>query len=60
LDVKKAFINGDFHEEIYVEQPPISSAQREYSILVCRLYKSLYDLKQSSRTWFDNFNIVIQ
>ena len=42
-----------------MEQPPGIFAQRE-SGLVCRLRRSLYDLKQSPRAWFDRFSSVVQ
>eukprot|EP00253_Pinus_taeda_P014518 PITA_14518 len=40
MDVKSAFLHGDLHEEIYMEQP-IGFMQTDSS-LVCRLKKSLY------------------
>eukprot|EP00253_Pinus_taeda_P012136 PITA_12136 len=54
--VKSAFLHGDLHEEIYMEQP-IGFIQTDSS-LVCRLKKSLYGLKQAPRAWYakmDNF-----
>eukprot|EP00253_Pinus_taeda_P012672 PITA_12672 len=56
MDIKSAFLHGDLHEEIYMEQP-IGFIQTDSS-LVCRLKKSLYGLKQAPRTWYakmDNF-----
>eukprot|EP00253_Pinus_taeda_P025371 PITA_25371 len=49
MDVKYAFLQGDLHEEIYMEQP-IGFIQTDSS-LVCRLKKSLYGLKQAPRAW---------
>jgi len=49
LDVKNAFLKGDLLEEMYMEKPPGFVAQKESAGLVCRLYKSLYGLKQSPR-----------
>ena len=38
-----------------MEQPPGFVAQGEIG-KVCRLWKSLYGLKQSPRAWFDKFS----
>nr|KYP33399.1 Retrovirus-related Pol polyprotein from transposon TNT 1-94 [Cajanus cajan] len=43
-----------------MEQPPGFVAQGKSSGLVCCLRKSLYGLKQSPRTWFGRFSIVVQ
>ena len=50
MDVETAFLNGNLDKEIYMDQP------ERYGIpgkehLVCKLKKSLYGLKQSSRCW---------
>ena len=50
MDVKYAFLNGDLHEDIYMEQPTIF-IQKE-SNLVCQLNKSLYGLKQAPQAWY--------
>eukprot|EP00253_Pinus_taeda_P028008 PITA_28008 len=50
MDVKSAFLHGDLHEEIYMEQP-IGFIQTDSSF-VCRLKKSLYGLKQAPRAWY--------
>jgi len=48
MDMKTAFLNGEFEEEIYMEQPQWFVHQGGEH-LVCKLHKSLYGLKQSPR-----------
>ena len=48
LDVKTAFLHGDFEEEIYMTLPTGYKATGKEE-LVCKLKKSLYGLKQSPR-----------
>ena len=50
MDVKSAFLHGDLHEEIYMEQPP-RFIQKDSS-LVFHLRKSLCGLKQAPRAWY--------
>ena len=50
MDVKSAFLHGDLHEEIYMEEPP--GFIQSDSSLVCRLRKSLYGLKQAPWAWY--------
>eukprot|EP00253_Pinus_taeda_P016276 PITA_16276 len=50
MDVKSAFLHGDLHEEIYMEQP-FGFIQTDCS-LVCRLKKSLYGLKRAPWAWY--------
>ena len=59
LDIKNAFLHGDLHEEVYMEQPLGFVAQGEIG-KVCRLWKYLYGLKQSPCTWFGKFNQAIE
>ena len=48
MDVKTAFLNGDLEETIYIEQPECLVSE-ETKHLVCKLKKSIYELKQASR-----------
>lgn len=57
IDVKSAFLNGNIEEEIYITQPEGFEKGNE---LVCRLNKSLYGLKQSSRVWNLRFHVFIE
>jgi len=49
FDVKTVFLNGNLIEEIYMEIP--KRVTTKYKNKVCRLRKSLYGLKQMSRSW---------
>ena len=50
MDVKIAFLNGDIEKEIYMVQPD-SFEVKDLQHLVCRLKKTIYALKQTSRQW---------
>ena len=54
MDVVTAFLNGLLEEDIYMEQPD-GYRQHGQEHLVCKLKRSLYGLKQSSRCW----NVVL-
>ena len=52
MDVKTAFLNAEIDTEIYVDQPEgYRQTDCNNSKLYCKLKKSLYGLKQSSRLW---------
>lgn len=50
LDVKSAYLNEDFKEEIYMEQP-LGFEKINQEIKVLKLRKSIYGLKQSASVW---------
>eukprot|EP00253_Pinus_taeda_P022162 PITA_22162 len=51
MDVKSAFLHGDLHEEIYMEQP-IGFIQTDSSLLNQHKKNSLYGLKQAPQAWY--------
>eukprot|EP00253_Pinus_taeda_P014802 PITA_14802 len=58
MDVKSAFLNGEFEEEVYIEQPEgfLLTDQENY---VCRLKKAIYGLEQAPRAWYDRLDRYI-
>ena len=60
LDVKTKFLHRDVEEDIYMSQPAGLSATWEKSLLVCRLKKSFYGLKQALRMWYQKFDSYIR
>jgi hypothetical protein len=54
LDVKNSFLNGTQTETVYCSQPA-GFVDYSHLDLVCRLNKSLYDLKQAPRAWYSRF-----
>lgn len=57
FDVRTAFLNGDLNETVFMEQP---IGFTDGSQKVCKLKKSLYGLKQSSRCWNEKFTKSIK
>jgi hypothetical protein len=53
--VKSAFLNGEFNELVYVEQPPGFEDPKNPNH-VCRLKKELYGLKQAPRAWYERLS----
>ncbi|KAL0394341.1 UNVERIFIED_CONTAM: hypothetical protein Slati_4400300 [Sesamum latifolium] len=54
-----AFLNGFIEEEIYMDQSKgFTSVGEEQK--VCRLQKSIYDLKQAFQSWNTHFDEVIR
>jgi len=51
MDVKSAFLNRYFKEEVYISQPP-SFENHDLPNHVFKLDKTLYGLKQAPRAWY--------
>ncbi|KAK8631622.1 hypothetical protein V6N13_028405 [Hibiscus sabdariffa] len=59
MDVKTAFLNGKLEEDVYMTQPE-GFVTPENAGKVCKLQKSIYGLKQASRSWNLRFNDAIK
>ncbi|KAK9028101.1 hypothetical protein V6N11_067915 [Hibiscus sabdariffa] len=59
MDVKTAFLNGKLEEDVYMTQPE-GFVTPEDARKVCKLQRSIYGLKQVSRSWNLRFNEAIQ
>ena len=57
-DVENAFLHGDLDEEIYMNIP--LGFEGNTSNKVCKLKKTLYELKQYPRVWFGRFSKVMK
>ncbi|KAJ9535627.1 hypothetical protein OSB04_un001233 [Centaurea solstitialis] len=55
MDVKTAFLNGKLTEDVYMEQPEGFENPKNPN-KVCKLLKSIYELKQASRSWNLHFD----
>ena len=58
MDVKTAFLHGNLTEDVYMIQPErfvdLTSTSK-----VCKLKRSIYGLRQASRSWNIRFNEVV-
>jgi hypothetical protein len=59
MDVKTAFLNGNIDEELYMMQPE-GFVDPKDADKVCKLQRSIYGLKQASRSWNLHFDQVIK
>jgi len=57
-DIKNAFLNGELHEQIFMEQPP-GQVSEEGKHKVYRLHKAIYGLKQASHQWYQKFSSIL-
>ena len=58
MDVKTAFLNGSLEEDVYMTQPEGFVDPRNVG-KVCKLRRSIYGLKQSSRRWNIRFDEIV-
>ena len=59
MDVKTAFLNGNLTEDVYMIQPE-GFVDPANANKVCKLQKSIYGLKQASRSWNIRFDEVVK
>ena len=58
MDVKTAFLNGYIEEHIFMDQP--KGFESKDKSKVCKLKRSIYGLKQASRSWNLRFDEAIK
>jgi hypothetical protein len=56
MDIKTTFLNARLLKKKFTWGNPKDSYKKEAKHLVCKLHKSLYGLKQSSRMWIQKFD----
>ena len=59
MDVKTAFLNGRLKEDVYMVQPE-GFVNPKKSNMICKLQRSIYGLKQASRSWNLRFDEAIR
>ena len=59
MDVKTVFLHGQLDESIYMEQPP-GFKEPQSNGKVYLLQKLFYELKQSLRQWYKQFDTIMR
>jgi len=58
IDINNVFLNGDLHEDVYMQQPPGFISANPH--LVCKLNKAIYDLQQAPCSWYKKLSITLK
>ncbi|GJW87827.1 retrotransposon protein, putative, ty1-copia subclass [Tanacetum coccineum] len=59
MDVKTTFLNDHLSEDVYMVQPE-GFVDLKYPNKVCKVQRSIYGLKQTSRSWNKMFDVEIK
>src|SRR3954464_6810854 len=59
MDVKTDFLKGNLEENVYMIQPEGFVAPED-ARKVCKLKRSIYELKQASRSWNLSFDELVK
>ena len=59
MDVKTVFLNVNLTEDVYMTQPE-GFVSPKNSGKVCKLQRSIYGLKQASRSWNLHFDKAVK
>ena len=59
MNVKTAFLNRNLFEDVYITQPE-GFVDPKDATKICKLQKSIYGLKQASRSWNLRFDDAIK
>jgi hypothetical protein len=59
MDIKTGFLNGNLSEDVYMIQPE-SFVETKNAGKICKIQKSIYGLKQASRSWNICFDEVVK
>jgi hypothetical protein len=59
MDAKMTFLNGNLIEDVYMTQPK-GFVNPKHAGKICKLQRSIYGLKQASRSWNLCFDEVVK
>ena len=59
IDIKGAFLHASLKEVIYMQLPPGTPLTMNGEIVIVRLLKSLYGLKQAGREWYIALSTIL-